>query len=79
MDWNQSFQNFSLVEPQPICCFENECFTCINNPSSNYPILFIHGHSFNKDLSLEASFESFNGFSQRLEKDGYINAGELYS
>jgi len=79
MDWNQSFQNFSLAEPQPICCFENECFTCINNSFSNYPVLFIHGHSFNKALSLEASFESFNGFSQRLEKDGYINAGELYS
>jgi len=73
-----SKSNFSLSEPPPICCLRNECYKCINESSKNYPVLLVHGHSFNEKLSAEISLESFNDLSKELEKEGYVNAGDLY-
>ncbi|MDP3966163.1 MAG: alpha/beta hydrolase [archaeon] len=78
-DFEMPPYSFNLKDPSPICCFENECSPCMNLPSSNYPVILLHGHNYNQKLSVESSFEALSGFSQNMEKDGYLNAGSLYS
>jgi hypothetical protein len=70
--------NYNLKEPSPVCCFRKECYKCINDPSVNYPIILVHGHSFNEKLSAELSMESFSDMAQYFEKDGYLDAGYFY-
>jgi len=70
--------DFTLPEPPPICCFKNECYECIKDPSLNYPVILVHGHSFNEKLSAELSMESFSDMARALEKDGYLDAGYFY-
>jgi hypothetical protein len=73
-----SIPNFILDEPSPICCLNKECYRCIDDSSSNYPIVFVHGHSFNEKISAESSAESFDGMAREFEKNGYIDAGYFY-
>lgn len=67
---------------EPICCAFGECkpcctgSTCQNNISV-YPVIFVHGHSFNKDSSPEASLNSFAQIQRKLTKDGIISAGKI--
>jgi len=71
--------DFVLGEPSPICCLHNECYDCIDDASLNYPIIFVHGHSFNEKISPELSMDSFGGMAGQLEKDGgYLDAGYFY-
>jgi len=73
-------------EPEPQCCIFGKCSGCCldeeckNDPLS-FPVIFIHGHAIDKDVSAEYSLEGFNEIQERLEKDGYLNAGTvtLYS
>jgi len=69
---------FSLEEPSPICCLNQECYACIDDSSINYPVIFVHGHSFNEKLSAELSMESFGEMARELEKEGYLDAGYFY-
>lgn len=69
---------FTLEEPSPICCFNNDCYKCINDSSLNYPIILVHGHSFNEKLSAELSMEAFSDMARALERDGYLDAGYFY-
>jgi uncharacterized alpha/beta hydrolase family protein len=71
--------NFTLNEPSPICCLKNECYKCIDDSSLNYPVILVHGHSFNEKLSAELSLEAFSEMAKQLEKDGYIDAGYFYA
>jgi hypothetical protein len=71
-------ESFVLNEPSPICCFKNECYKCISNSSSNYPVILVHGHSFNEKLSAELSMEAFGEMANQLEIDGYLDAGYFY-
>jgi hypothetical protein len=74
----EHFSNITLSEPPPICCLKNECYVCIDDSSVNYPIILVHGHSFNEKISAEASMEAFSDLSDRLEEDGYVDAGDFY-
>lgn len=74
---NYSF-NFTLAEPTQICCFKNECYKCVDDSSVNFPIILVHGHSFNEKISAELSLEAFSDFSKKLEEEGYIDAGNFY-
>ncbi len=63
-----------------MCCFEENCSSCCTkNTCQNKisPIIFIHGHSFNKALSAEYSTQAFELIQQKLETEGVINAGFL--
>lgn len=69
-------------EPPAQCCLEGKCTACCTENicrenSSHYPIVFLHGHAFNKDTSYEYSLDAFNGIQQRLEEEGYVNAGAV--
>lgn len=71
--------DFILTEPSTICCFKKECYKCISDSSLNYPIIFVHGHSFNEKISAELSMDSFEEMAKELEKEGkYIDAGYFY-
>lgn len=78
---NLTILNFSLNlnNPSPICCLSNNCEICLNEnyPSTNYPIILLHGHGFNEKISALSSLETFNSFQDNLEDDGYVNAGSL--
>ena len=72
----------SLGEQLPQCCVFGECGSCCVEPeciqdSSNLPVVFLHGHSFNKDVSAEYSLDIFNKLQHKLEDDGYLNAGAI--
>lgn len=65
-------------EPLSRCCLFGKCDACCENcPDNNYPVLFIHGHSFNQGISAEYSLETFQEMQQRLEEDSYLNAGSI--
>ena len=74
--------NITFKNPQPICCVFSECKECCttdkchNNPKM-FPIVFIHGHAFNKDTSADYSLDAFNKIQRKLEQDGYLNAGAI--
>ena len=72
----------SFPEPPAQCCVNNICQPCCAEVScrenaSYYPVIFLHGHAFNKDASFEYSLDAFNGIQQQLEQDGYLNAGAV--
>ena len=78
VDYEGYSSDFTLEEPSPFCCFREECYKCINDSSSNYPIVLVHGHSFNERLSAELSMESFSDMARALDRDGYLDAGYFY-
>ncbi|MBU1704645.1 MAG: hypothetical protein KJ922_04735, partial [Nanoarchaeota archaeon] len=68
----------TLDDPKPQCCVLGKCEECcINCEERNYPIIFLHGHAMNKDLSAEFSLEGFNKIENKLENDGYLSAGTV--
>lgn len=74
------FPAFSLEEPEPQCCVFNTCEPCClteecRSDKSNFPVIFLHGHAIDKEVSAEYSLEGFNKIQKRLEEDGYLNAG----
>jgi hypothetical protein len=76
---NFSAQDFSLAEPIRQCCVFNSCADCCYTCSNeNYPIIFVHGYAFNYGISAEFSVNIFDKLQDKLDADGYINAGEIY-
>jgi len=73
---NQSIQNFTLTNPPSKCCVYNKCKTCGKVPE-NYPIIFVHGHDFNKDISAEYSLNAFQDIQNKLDSEEILNAGQL--
>ncbi len=73
------FKNVS--ENLPECCVFGECKPCCvdcSDDPSTYPIIFIHGHAFNKESAPDYSLgNNFIALQNRLQEDGYINAGVL--
>jgi len=70
--------NTTVEEHLPMCCVFGNCRVCCVNAScanEAYPIIFVHGHSFNKDNSPKFSLEVFDKIIAELEKNGYVNAG----
>jgi pimeloyl-ACP methyl ester carboxylesterase len=64
------------------CCVFGECHACCVDDKcrenrSTTPVVFLHGHAFNKDTSAEYSLDAFNKIQKRLEKDGFLNAGSI--
>jgi len=66
-------------DPDPICCFYGKCEKCCDGSCSdtNYPVLFLHGHSFNKDTSADYSLDAFGKIKEKLTQEGYIDAGSV--
>jgi pimeloyl-ACP methyl ester carboxylesterase len=71
----------NLEEPAPKCCIAGKCANCCmsNCGNENYPILFLHGHALDKALSAEFNLDTFDQMQDRLQADGFINAGAISS
>lgn len=67
---------FVLEDPLPECCVYNECKPC-GKVDGEYPIIFVHGHDFSKDISAEYSLNAFQDIQTSLDADGFLNAGQL--
>ena len=68
--------NFS--QNNPLCCVNNECHSCCPDcEKKSPPILFIHGHLFNDANSPESAMHAFSAIQRLLERDGFVNGGEL--
>jgi len=68
--------NFTLSNPSSECCVYNACKVC-GEAENAYPVIFIHGHDFNKDISAEYSLNAFQNLQSSLDSDGFLNAGQL--
>ncbi|MEK6967076.1 MAG: alpha/beta fold hydrolase [Nanoarchaeota archaeon] len=71
-----------LIDPKPQCCLFGSCTACCEgescrNSPSKYPIIFLHGHLVNNQLSVDYSLEAFNYFQLALEKEGWLDAGAI--
>ncbi len=75
--YNDLHVDFS--QPADSCCVFNECRPCCRNDECrvNYPVIFVHGHAFNKGTEAGYSLEAFNFLQDKLEDEGFINAGAL--
>jgi hypothetical protein len=74
--------NISFDEPKEICCLMNKCEECCLQEScredeSNYPIIFVHGHDISKYASAEYNLDAQNKIQNKLEEQGFINAGAI--
>ncbi len=59
------------------CCIFEECSEC-KIKKDNYPIVFIHGHSFNKDNPVESSLGTFSQIQRKMSEDKIaINSGDM--
>jgi len=74
---NQSLPTITLTEPAYSCCYLGNCEKCCDGTcsSENYPVIFLHGHSINKALPADYSFDAFVEIKDELSGDGYIDAG----
>ncbi len=72
--------DLALKEPSSKCCIFNECGSCCDdsctNNKSEYPIVFVHGHDFNMNVSAEYNLNSFGKIQRKLEP-GYTDAGSM--
>ncbi len=69
-------QKIVLEDPIPECCVYNKCKAC-GEVEGAYPVLFIHGHDFNQGISAEYSLNAFQDIQNKLDSEGYLNAGQL--
>ena len=65
----KSNDQFVLALPQKSCCHLGKCSNC---DKQNIPILFIHGHAFNKNNLPEDQMSAFAKLQQQLP---FINGG----
>ncbi|MBU1974870.1 MAG: alpha/beta hydrolase, partial [Nanoarchaeota archaeon] len=73
---NISPENISLPENHPVCCALGDCRPCCDEGCiPPHPIIFLHGHSFNKGTSPQLSMNSFAELQENM--DFFINGGEL--
>ena len=86
----ESYSSISLgiffEESEPQCCLFRDCKPCCtseecNNDAETYPVMLVHGHAVSEGVSAEYSLEGFTKIQEKLEEDGYLNAGiiTLYS
>ncbi len=68
--------DLTLPEQKKICCLDNLCKYC--EIQKKYPIILLHGHNFNEDISADNIINGFGAIQGKLESLGYLNAGELY-
>jgi hypothetical protein len=77
LNYNQSGKNYQLT---PSCCYMGNCGECCYSHCSetNYPVIFLHGHSIDKELPADYSLDIFTEMKEKLTTDGnYFDAGAV--
>jgi hypothetical protein len=66
---------------EPMCCYKGDCDICCTddciNDKEKYPIVLLHGHSFNDAISAESSIDDLWLIKEELVRDGIIDGGYL--
>jgi hypothetical protein len=64
---------------EPMCCYKGDCNVCCAgncwDDSSKYPIILVHGHSFNDKISADSSLGDLNSIKDALVEDGVVDGG----
>jgi hypothetical protein len=64
---------------KPMCCYRGDCDVCCGDncrsDPSKYPIILVHGHSFNDKISADSSLGDLNSIKDALVGDGIIDGG----
>ncbi len=67
---------------EEICCYSGVCEVCCDDSCKNneslYPIILVHGHSFNEKISADARLSDFDEIKDRLFEEGIIDGGYLF-
>jgi hypothetical protein len=74
------YLDISFNEPHEQCCVFNSCEDCCYDETcflENLPVVFVHGHDFSKYVSAENNLYSLNKIQDKLESDGFLNAGSI--
>jgi triacylglycerol esterase/lipase EstA (alpha/beta hydrolase family) len=75
---NYTPTNVVFAEPASECCIFGKCEDCCADCNAlNYPVILLHGHAFNKQISAEYSLDTFQDIQEKLESEGYLNAGTI--
>jgi len=79
INYNQTIPEFYLENPSPLCCLYGKCEKCCDEDctNKNYPIIFLHGHSFNKNTPADYSLDGFQKIKGNLTEERYIDAGKV--
>lgn len=68
---------FSDLLLEQECCAFGECLSCEGEKVA-IPVLFVHGHSFNKDNPVASSVEAFAKMQQKLAlEEKFVNVGAI--
>ncbi|MBD3249640.1 alpha/beta fold hydrolase [Candidatus Woesearchaeota archaeon] len=62
------------------CCVFGRCMECCTDCRTNeslYPVVFLHGHAVERDISAEYSLTGFDKLQAQMEKDGWLDAGSI--
>jgi hypothetical protein len=75
LNYNQSRNSYL----SPSCCYKGICKGCCYYDCSknNYPVIFLHGHSVNKELPADYSLDVFTEIKEKLSEEGYLDAGAV--
>ncbi len=65
--------NITLSQINRKCFFSNESIPC-NTLKPQTPIIFIHGHAFLEQSSVEESLQAFSQIQFELQQDGFVSA-----
>lgn len=73
--------NLSIPLEELICSFggikEKCCDDSCTNDATKYPIILLHGHSFNSAISAEKSLKDLRDIQEKLFSDGFLDGGTL--
>jgi len=77
------YSNYSsgkeLSVEEPMCCYKGDCDVCCGDgcwsDDSKYPIILVHGHSFNDKISADSSLGDLNVIKDELVEGGIVDGG----
>jgi hypothetical protein len=73
--------NFSIPNEIPICSYMGVFEVCCDegcaSDNSKYPVILLHGHSFNSGVSAENSLGDLRGIQEELFLDGFLDGGDF--
>lgn len=78
----ESDLDFTFTEKEGQCCLGNTCESCCDDATcksdpSNYPIVFVHGHSGAYGSDVRNSIDAFTKIQDKLRGDGFLAQGVL--
>ncbi|MGV8162289.1 MAG: alpha/beta fold hydrolase [Candidatus Nanoarchaeia archaeon] len=70
--------NYAYSQLVPLCCFDDKCVPCLNDSTTNYPLVMVHGHGFYSKNEPISPSQVYNNLQLQLLADNlYIPGGIL--